>query len=283
METSTLYAKDLTEGRKQLRTVFDEAGRATGAQGSHLSDVAPAPQTETTRLRERPRGLKPCNWNPEPQKTRDTKRCFEWTRRPTGYENVTQYESVTIDLGKRPSHPISPAGVVSLGGKRSYPEASYAETGIPPPALPKAPDGRQWGGWGEKGEPGRKLHDRPWEVALDTGGDEADVRIGDMRKKKFSEQKYYLTNHLTAWHLDAEHDIDPVKERLIHHNQIATVRGQPVVKGGSLDTTGPVVALARLQRAMAGKATKSCAEGAAIQWYDDFRSALDSKMPQTAR
>lgn len=263
LHISTVHAIASGEGRRHLKPVTDEAGE--------VIDLHKDVQHETRRLRDRPTGLRQIDWLPEPRKTTDSKRCFEWTHRPTGYENMDQYEDVPCP-GVKPSHPVSPVGVVTLGGKRGFPDSSYPSTGLPPPFLPKAPDGAEWGGWGAKGEPGRKIHDRPWEVSNEDGTDEARVIIGDMRKKKFA-QKHEDTSHLTNWHWDAQGDIPPVKQKQIHHNEILTARrGSDHSKYDGL------------RMPLAGKPNGVTAEGSRLSFYDTVRSVeAECRGPFTAR
>lgn len=166
-----------------------------------------------------------------------------------------QYEDPVMP-GVRPSMPVSACSIVDQSRKRVFPERETS-TGLPPPFLPKAPQGREWGGWGSHGEPGRGVLDRPWEVQKEGDPDAADLRIGDMRKKKFSDQRFPLTPHLTTWHWDPMADIDPVKQKRVHHSSAISSAAH---------------ASMRVNMPMAGKPYNIPAEGASLSFYDRVRT-----------
>mmetsp|Transcript_36811 Transcript_36811/g.64856 ORF Transcript_36811/g.64856 Transcript_36811/m.64856 type:complete len:380 (-) Transcript_36811:67-1206(-) len=189
------------ESRRLKKSVYDRDGKVVDCQNQ--SDG-----------KSRPEGIKQVDETPTPQKHpyAGSKRCFDWKYKPTAWDNPVTFEEPP-EPGKRPSHPVCNYGPVSTDRIRSFPEKKYPATGIPPPKMNKQPVGNEWGGWAKKGEPGRKPADGPWQV-VPRGADEnaeADFRVSDARVKRFPEMKYGDTTHITTWHFDPKHDIDPVK------------------------------------------------------------------------
>jgi len=256
-----LVVKDTSEGRRLKRTVFDERNNPilSGNENAR-GEVC----LESVRMNEKPVGVRKITHLPAPGKAIindrwhpevESKKSYGWTTRPTGWENPSTFEE-PVEPGQRPPHPISPVGMPEGGGRRC-PDAErvYPKTGIPPPALAIAPKNAGWGGWGPNGEPGRRILDRPWEVAdrnYNGPGESVEVVFCDMSKKKFPEQKYSNTNDLTTWHFDPQKDVDPPYQRRIHHCFAV-----------SPDGSGPLPQLPQ-----AGKASGACAEGSSLPWYD---------------
>lgn len=210
------------------------------------------------------------------------KRCYEWTNRPSGYENPEQWEAPSMP-GQRPTHPVSSTGVVALGHRRPCPEVQHAETCSPgDPRRSRPPvNGAEFGGWAKSGAPGRGPFNGLWDslepnaAAAATGADVV-VRLGDMRKKPFPDRDYTDAAHLTRWHLDPRADIDPVVRRQV----ILNVANEELSPG----LVTPRAAMVR--RPAAGMRTGLAKEGAALQYYDrvrDGEAAAASGGPWTAR
>jgi hypothetical protein len=255
LHSSTLIVQDDSAGKRLKKSVLDEKNNPILSGNENMKGEV---YLESVRLAEKPKSVRRIDWLPTPREKPESKRCFEWTHRPTGYENPVQFEEPP-EPGKRPTHPISPCGVPETGGRRC-PEYSkvYPKTGIPAPALSKAPQDAGWGGWGPSGEPGRRRLDRPWEIAdrnYDGPGESVEMVIGDMSKKKFSDQRYQNTSALTMWHFDSKHDIDPIYQRRIHHCEAVRPDG-----------TGRLPHMPA-----AGKKSGAVAEGSALPWYDTVR------------
>eukprot|EP00747_Dinoflagellata_sp_TGD_P166383 gnl/TRDRNA2_/TRDRNA2_189088_c0_seq1.p1 gnl/TRDRNA2_/TRDRNA2_189088_c0~~gnl/TRDRNA2_/TRDRNA2_189088_c0_seq1.p1 ORF type:complete len:223 (+),score=17.97 gnl/TRDRNA2_/TRDRNA2_189088_c0_seq1:55-723(+) len=117
------------EGRRLKRTVFDKSGR----QASGQRESSPT---------ERPQGLRCVERVPKSEPAGGPKRTFpELLTQKTGYENPKQYEDAEYmpwdgrPPFARPSHPISPCGMVATEHTRCFPpEIQYPETGLLPPA-----------------------------------------------------------------------------------------------------------------------------------------------------
>jgi len=251
LHQSTLNCLDTAEGKRLRRTVYDEEGDEPLVCGHN--EVF----HNTKRLASKAKGVRALDHLPKPQKNETSKRCYEWIHRPSGYENPVQYDEPCVP-GVRPSHPISSGGVPETGHKRIPDmQKAYPATGIPAPYLSE-PDAGKWGGWGPSGEPGRRRLDRPWEIkdkSYDGEGESCKLVVGDMSKKKFSDQRYQNTSALTSWHFDPENDMDKILIRKIHHCEATAPDGS-----GRLPHVAP-----------AGKATGACAEGSCMQWYDTVR------------
>lgn len=187
--------------RRLKKAVYDREGKVVDCQ-AQSSGI------------DRPQGIRQVDEMPVPQKHpyEGSKRCFAWKHKPTAWDNPMVFEEPT-EPGKRPTHPVCSYGPVSKDRMRAFPDKAYPATGIPPPKMNRQPVGNEWGGWAKGGAPGRKPADGPWQV-VPRGADEnaeADFRVSDARVKRFPEMKYDDTLHLTAWHYDPKHDIDPVK------------------------------------------------------------------------
>jgi hypothetical protein len=87
------------------------------------------------------------------------------------------------------------------------------------------------------------------------GVDSVELVVGDMSKKKFSDQRYQNTSALTMWHFDPKEDIDQFKRSRVHHCESVAADG-----------SGPL-----LHVPAAGKATGAAAEGSCLPWYDTIR------------
>eukprot|EP00933_Yihiella_yeosuensis_P032220 TRINITY_DN2580_c5_g1_i1.p1 TRINITY_DN2580_c5_g1~~TRINITY_DN2580_c5_g1_i1.p1 ORF type:complete len:313 (-),score=55.76 TRINITY_DN2580_c5_g1_i1:81-1019(-) len=218
----------------------------------------------------RPEGVRPIEHIPRPDKVSvDSKKCFDWIHRKTGYENPDQWEEPPVP-GVRPSHPVSSNGVVALDRRKAFPEKQNEPTAIPPPKMCKAPFGAEWGGWGSHGAPGRRPLQGPWDSLQNddpTSTEEAgDYRFCDSRTKRCPEMKYQDTFHLTRWHLDAKNDIDPIGAKRIHVN-IAL----------------PSSARGAIPRPGAGKKSNMPVEGSGMAWYERIRQHELKATPLTAR
>eukprot|EP00929_Paragymnodinium_shiwhaense_P102858 TRINITY_DN6607_c0_g1_i1.p1 TRINITY_DN6607_c0_g1~~TRINITY_DN6607_c0_g1_i1.p1 ORF type:complete len:311 (+),score=25.91 TRINITY_DN6607_c0_g1_i1:115-1047(+) len=168
-------------------------------------------------LAARPCGLRQVPHDPRPIPP-SAKRCFDWAYQATGLENPRQYMEL--------------AGP----GEKGRQHASQAATGIIPPKLCQAPIGMNWGGWGRKGDPGRRRQDKPWDsIQPQDGGDEpdkAEIRFGDSRTKRFPEMTYTSTLSLTRWHLDSTVSSEPRRIHLgtaVATQAGATPRGQAMM------------------------------------------------------
>jgi len=257
--TSTVYALEDMSSRRLKRSVFDQGGKALTKQRPSSGNG-------------RPEGIKRIDYMPEKQRAphETTKRCFGWTHRPTGYENPDTYEE-PVEPGVRPSHPVCAIGPVATDRKRAF-HAQIQSTGIPPPRMSKAPHGSDWGGWGVNGAPGRKPLQSPWDSLQkkDPSSDEADYRFCDARTRRYPEMKYQDTFHLTRWHWDAQHDIDPIGAKRIHLNT------------PTASTVGTAAGQRMAQVPAAGKKSNMPVEGAALPWYERIREQ-ELKAPMTAR
>jgi hypothetical protein len=232
-----------------------------GADGNEINVQGPSSDYK------RPEGIRRMEGEPIPQKhwLSGSKRCYEWrAQRPSLFNNPVTYEE-PVEPGKRPSHPVAAIGVVPIGleHKRSFPDKSYAHTSIPPARMSKAPTGNEWGGWGRRGEPGRKVMDGPWQVEPRDRelqeGEEAEFRVSDARIRQFPHEKNKDTNWLTNWHFDSRHDIDEVKKKKYSI-------GQPLASATT--SRAPTVYLPP-----AGKASGLVTEGTALSYYDRVRDA----------
>jgi len=149
--------------------------------------------------------VQPIDFIPIPQKNPldSSKRCFDTGRHPTGYENPDTWEDPG-GPGVRPSHPVSPVGVVALDHRRPFPEQQFRETDLA--RYSEAPVARsQWGGWARSGAPGRGPMRGPWDsLRPDPGSTEAKCRFSDACKKPFPDTSYEDTRHMTDWHWDTE-------------------------------------------------------------------------------
>lgn len=258
---STFCAIQAAPERRLKMAILDSEGIA-------LSSQRPSSGSE------RPHGLRQISGEPAKQKNRfDTsKRCFEWTHRPTAFDNTDTWEEPVVP-GVRPSHPVCIRGPVGVEHMRSFPEKQNQATGVPPPCLAKAPHGAEWGGWGASGAPGRAPMQSPWDSLepKDPSKTEAEVRFCDARTRRFPHMKDTPTFVLTAWHLDARRDVDPASAKKIHVNV----------------PTASTAAAARRPVGLpaAGRAGGFPSEGASMPWYEKVRLAELSStgQPHTAR
>lgn len=160
---------------------------------------------------------------PVPKAGVESKKCFPWTHRPTGYNNPDQWEEPPVP-GVRPTHPVSITGIVALEHKRNFPELQYGRTADPGnPRKSKAPPIKsEYGGWGPKtGAPGRQMHRGVWDSLKPDGlhsGVDVMERFGDATRKPFPEFSQADTRHLTRWHLGAA-DLDQAKQSRIRVNE----------------------------------------------------------------
>jgi len=241
-----------------------------GADGQPITVQGPS----SARLK--PEGIRRIEPEPTPQKhwLSGSKRCFAWkSELPTLFNNPVTYDE-PVEPGTRPSHPVCAIGVVPRGKehKRAFPEKAYTITSIPPARMNKAPTGNEWGGWGRRGEPGRKVMDGPWQVEPRERelkeGEEAEFRVSDARVRLFPGQKNYDTAWLTNWHFDSRHHVDEVKKKKFS-------LGEPLA---SCSTSREQA----VHRPAAGKASMLISEGTALSYYDRVRAA-DEDRAITAR
>lgn len=275
METGSVYCTQGFSSRRVVGPVYNGRGEATR-------------KNRPSSGSKRPESIRHLDFKPTPL-PESSKRCYAWTHRPHGYENPDQWEdppalSATATGGSsgtaaaaRPTHPVCSAGVVALEHKRAFPEIQRQETFDPGrPRLAQAPQG-SWGGWGRHGEPGRRVLVSPWDSLLPkNGGDEAECRFSDARKKAFPHLTYSDTTQLTRWHLNPRSDIDPVALKRVHVNMPLEARG-----------AGAAAAAEVVAPRAAGQPSNAPVEGSALAWYDAVRAAdlaaAGRAQPHTAR
>lgn len=250
-----LYAIEGIPSRRLKRPVVSDGGEVISAMN---------PSSRCAR----PEGIQRIDFAPKPQKApwEQSKRTYEFSKRPTGYENPVQWEDIPV-MGARPSHPVSAQGPVSLDCKKTFPE-NDRRTGVPPLDLCKPPAGAEWGGWGANGAPGRAVIQQPWD-SLKGSTELAETRFSDARTKRFPQMKYGDTLHLTRWHLDPVTDIDHIVQKRIHMNQ-------------GISSTAVSAAGQRIAQPAAGKSSNLPVEGARLPWYEKVRES-ELNIPFSAR
>lgn len=212
LEPGSNYCPEAFSARRQRCAVLDASGQVYEKN---------RPSAEATR----PESIRIVGYDPRPyvEPGGRGKRCYDWTHRPTGWENPDQWEEPPVP-GQRPTHPVCAVGAVALEHKRSFPEKQLQETACPgQPRLSQAPFGSEWGGWARSGAPGRKPLLQPWDSLVPRGSTAADAteaayRFSDAKRKPFPDMQYRDTSHLTRWHLDAKADIDPIARKMVHVN-----------------------------------------------------------------
>jgi len=212
LDTSSLLPQEGVLERRSCRAVYNKPGREVNLQRSSLEE-----QSKT--------GIRTMDFIPLPKKgfLDGSKRCFEWTQRPTGPSNPVSWEDPPTP-GARPSHPVSIAGVVDLGHKRGFPAVHYPDTGIPPPKSCMESNGSARGGWAVDpegiwdGAPGRGRLHGPWDsqAPQKPGLLEVQTEFVDAAKKHFPDipdMNYKDTSGLLQWHLDPHKHVDPPPRR----------------------------------------------------------------------
>lgn len=217
----TVHFHEPWESRRLRKPILDAAGFVIDGQ-------------RPSSGRAKPEGIRKLDFVPLPQRLPHDclKKCFNFDDRPTGYEaSLERQWEETPGPGMRPSHPVCAMGSVALEHRRAYPEQQNQATGIPHPALSKAPKcGSEWGGWGANGAPGRYPLQQPWcSIEPEHEGGESEYRFCDARTKRFPEMKGHNTLELTRWHLDTQH-VDYCASKQHHTNTatpafLATARG----------------------------------------------------------
>jgi len=167
-------------------------------------------------------GIRTMDFVPLPKKgpLDGSKRCFEWTQRPTGPGNPVCWEDPPTS-GARPSHPVSMAGVVALGHKKGFPAVHYADTGISPPKICTESNRSARGGWTVDpegvwdGAPGRGRLHGPWasQAPRRAGLIETETVFVDAARKHFPDMNHKDTSGLLQWHLDPHKHVDPPPRR----------------------------------------------------------------------
>jgi len=264
MDAGTVHCQQGFPSRRLLGTVHD------------LNSGEVVRKNRPSSGRERPSGMRQIDFKPSPLRE-GSKRCYDWTNGPSGYQNPIQWEDSPAagpgatgaaggssgSSSARPSHPVSSTGVVALEHKRAFPALQHRETANPgKPRLAQAPDG-SWGGWGRRGEPGRKLLVQPWDSLKPRNSEssnEVDYRMSDASRKPFPHLMYSDTRHLTRWHLDPKDDIDPITTKRVHVNTVLEARGAAGV---------PAIVMPKA----AGQPSRAPVEGSALSWYDSIRAA----------
>lgn len=267
LATGSVYCTEAPADRRLKRSVYDGEGKVISCQ------------RPTSESRPRPQGIRQVAHVPSSQKgpLDGSKRCFDWTQRPTGFENPEQWEEPP-GTTMRPSHPVCQNGVVALDHRRGFAALQYQETGIPPPKMCKAPHGSEWGGWARNGAPGRQPLQGPWDsLEAKSGGVEAESRFCDARTRRFPEMKDSDTRHLTRWHFDAQRDVDPRSSKKQHLNSPA-IPGP----GNGSSRTMLGVGMATVRHAAAGRPSGCAVEGTALPWYERLRGA-EIPAPYSAR
>jgi len=224
--------------RRQKKTIYMDGRRVDAQLESLPSDTH--------------QGVKHIDYVPSPQRPyfSDRKRCFDWTHRPTGYENPLQYDTLAEN-----------------GHKRAFPELHYPDTNVASPRFSKAPHGSDWGGWARTGEPGRQRLNQPWDSVRPSAPDmPPNMHFCDARRKKFSEMRYPETAEHTTWRAHPKDDVSHAPPTKIHLNQAMSGYSSPAAGG---------------RRAPAGLRTGLATEGANLQFYDMVRDA--ERTPHTAR
>jgi len=265
LDMSSVLPQDGVLDRRSCKVVYDNGGREVNFHRTSFEE-----QPKKT-------GIRTMDFIPLPKKglLDGSKRCFEWTQRPTGPNNTMSWEDPPTP-GARPSHPVSSAGLVDLTQKRGFPAVHYPETGIPPPKNCVESSGGARGGWavdpeGPKfgaaqqrsinwdGAPGRGRLHGPWDsqAPRKPGVLEVETAFVDAARKHFPDMNYKDASGLLQWHLDPHKHVDPPPRR-------KPLRGM---------SQGPLAA---------GKPTGAPRNGASLSWAEQTQST-QLMGPHTAR